>query len=140
MPPKSGSWAAKVQSRRAPLPAQEIKGTFEERFPLLARSLSQQTEAVRLEQMARFTPVPANFEFSMAVQEDVLPQILAEAQLREFTVWAAPGHQLLGAGVVSAGGFDDTIAWLRRSCAEQRKLEVSTHDSDGRIRFFEYYP
>jgi hypothetical protein len=140
VPPHYSSRAAMVNAQNAPPRPVDIKGAFEERFPLLSRRLAEQPEAVRQEQKTRFAAAPSNFEFLITVRDGAMDVMLTDALIRKLTVWASPENQLFGAGVVLPAAFDETIAWLRRNCSEQTKMEVSARSADGRIKFFEYYP
>lgn len=130
------------RSKLAPVPVKGVMGSFEERFPLLQRCLSAQPEAVRSEQKARFTSVPANFEFALTVAPEALDRTLAETELRKLAVWVKAGQNgahVYGAGLVASDRVEETTAWLRQARAAGTKVDVSARDADGRLRLFEYH-
>jgi hypothetical protein len=144
MPPMSDSIAENRRRAHAvPPPAKGAAGSFETRFPLLERFLAGKPEAICAEGRTRFTPVPANYEFSLRVDPSVLDGVLAEATERKFTTWANPdqrGTQVFGAGVVQPENIDTMAAWLRKASVPGEKLMVAWRQNDGRLKFFEYYP
>ncbi len=144
MPPRPGSVAATFsKSSLVPAPAKGVTGSFEERFPLLERCLSTQPEAIRSEQTARYTALPANFEFALTVAPGALERVLAEAQLRKLAVWVSAGPngtQLYGAGLVASDSMEETTGWLRGARASGTRVDVASRDAGGRLQLIEYHP
>jgi hypothetical protein len=144
VPAKPGSRAAeRKRAQPAPVFSRRATAPFEERFPLLERYLSGKPEAIRAEQMARFETVDANLEFSLYADPSTLDRILAEAEVRKFTVWADTGESgthLFGAGRVRSDGVSEVIAWLRGVRAPGKKLMLEVLQAGGDRKFFEYLP
>ncbi len=145
LPAKPGSTAAEMRDaeKQSRVESPEAAaGTFEERFPLLDRSLAGGPEALRAQQRTRFEPVKANFEFLLSPNPDAISRLLTEAEVRKFTVWAShdpAGAHLYGAGLVRPDRFSETSAWLAAAGAPGSKLTVATRDRDGRLNFSEQY-
>ena len=143
MPPKFNSTAYTVNRALAVPVAKGAAGKFDERFPLLQRCLEGKPETTNFEQLGRFAPLIANFEFTARVDPQALNRILPEAATRKFTVWpdAGPeGTRLYGAGLVQAKDTDDTTAWLKRIGMSGEKVDVAMRTPDGTLKYFEYYP
>jgi hypothetical protein len=145
LPPKPGSTAAEMRAaaeNSRGTPAEAASGAFEERFPLLGRTLAACPEEIRAEQRKRFEPVRANFEFLLVPRPDAVSRLLTEAEIRKFVVWASKslsGSQLYGAGLVRPDRFQETTAWLAAAGAPGSKFTAATRDRDGRLSFSEEY-
>lgn len=146
MPPNPGSVVAKYRQNTAPRRAVEksATGSFEERFPLLERSLSKAPDMTRQEQRTRFGPVTSNFEFILTANGSAVDGLAAESITRKLTVWIDGQDdtgqvQVYGAGVVRPEDIEQATAWLRLHAASGTKLDIATRDLDGRLRFFEYH-
>ena len=144
MPPKYNSTAYAVKQALAqPAAAKGAAGKFDERFPLLQKCLEGKPESTNFEQLGRFAPVISNFEFTAKVDPSSLDRILPEAATRQFTVWpdaGSDGTRLYGAGLVQVKDVDDTTAWLKRIGMSGEKVDVAWRQSDGNMKYFEYYP
>lgn len=142
MPPKYNSTADIIRRMNAPAArAAGSGGPFEDRFPLLHRTLSSVPEAAA-EQTSRFDGVSANYEFTLTVGQSALPVMLAEAANRKFTTWSYPGEtemQVYGAALVQPAEVEATTIWLRGAGVSGGKLTVIWRQPDGVQKYLEYY-
>ena len=117
------------------------RGSLEERFPLLTRTLEGQPEATRAGLMAHFQKVKTNFEFLLPTQASALTRLVAEARDRRLITWTGSDGNVplvYGAGLVPPSGVEEAGSWLATAGAPGGKLTIAHRDADGILRFTEH--